>query len=126
MSAGRISRGEFLAGVGGVGLLASLFLPWFEPGRSGWSSLAVADLFLAVAALMAITLPLISAGQEKTDLPIVDAALTVLASVFAIAIVVYRVLDPIGGGREGGLYLALMASLLICAGAWSAMADESS
>ncbi len=124
MRAGRIRRGEVVAGIGGAALLASLLLPWFEPGRSGFSSLAVAGLFVAAAALAAIALPLISASQEKTDAPIVAATLTALASAIAIAIAVFRLLDPIGGGREPGLWLALAASLTTFVGAWSAMSDE--
>jgi len=124
VSAARIRRGEVVAGLGGVVLLVSLFLPWFEPGRSGFDSLAVADLIVAAAALTAIALPLISAGQEKTDLPVVADTVTVIASGIAVAVVAFRLLDPIGGGREAGLYLALAASLLAFAGSLSAMADE--
>jgi hypothetical protein len=126
MSLGRIHRGELVAGLGGAGLLVSLFLPWFDPGRSGFDSLAVADLFVAAAALAAIALPLLSAGQEKTDLPVVADTVTVIASGIAVAIVAYRLLDPIGGGRESGLYMALTASIVILAGSFAAMADESS
>ena len=79
VSAARIRRGEIVAGLGGVVLLVSLFLPWFEPGQSGFDSLAVADLFVAAAALAAIALPLLSAGQEKTDLPVVADTVTVIA-----------------------------------------------
>ena len=124
MSAARIRRGEIVAGLGGVVLLVSLFLPWFEPGPSGFDSLAVADLFVAAAALAAIALPLLSAGQEKTDLPVVADTVTVIASAIAIAIVAFRLLDPIGGGREAGLYLALAASIVTLAGSYSAMASE--
>ena len=93
---------EVVAGVGGAVLLVSLLLPWFEPGRSGLSSMAVGDLFVAAAALIAIGLPLLSAGQQKTDLPVVVTTISVIASGIAIAIVVYRLIDPIGGGRGGG------------------------
>ncbi len=105
-------------------LWVSLLLPWFEPGRSGFSSLAAADFVLAATALMAIALPLVSAVQVKADLPIVWTTLTVLAAIISFAIVGYRLLDPIGGGREEGLYLALGAALVISVGAWRAMADE--
>ncbi len=124
MSPGRVRRGELVAGMGGVVLLISLFLPWFEPGRSGFDSLAVADLLVAAAALTAIALPLLSAGNEKTDVPIVAATVAVIGSLVAIAIVAYRLLDPVGGGRESGLYLALAAALVTLAGSYSAMADE--
>ncbi len=120
----RIRKGEVVAGVGGAVLLVSLLLPWFEPGRSGLSSMAVGDLFVAAAALIAIGLPLLSAGQQKTDLPVVVTTISAIASGIAIAIVVYRLIDPIGGGREAGLYLALAASLTAFGGSLSAMDDE--
>jgi hypothetical protein len=126
VSLGRIRRGEAVAGLGGVVLLVSLFLPWFEPGRSGFDSLAVADLFVAAAALAAMALPLLSAGHEKTDVPVVAATVSVIGSLIALAIVAYRLFDPIGGGREAGLYLALAASIAVLAGSYSAMADEGS
>jgi hypothetical protein len=124
VSLARIRRGELVAGLGGAVLLISLFLPWFEPGRSGFDSLAVADLLVAAAALAAIALPLLSAGHEKTDVPVVAATVTVIGSLIAIAIVAFRLLDPIGGGSESGLYLALAASIVTLAGSYSAMADE--
>ena len=124
MSAGRIRRGEIVAGLGGVALFISLFLPWFEPGRSGFQSLSLADLFVAAAALAAIALPLLSAGQEKTDVPVVAATVTVIASVIAIAIVVFRLLDPIGGGGSPASTWPSRRRWSTFAGSLSAMDDE--
>ncbi len=124
MRVARIRRGELLAGLGGAVLLLSLLMPWFKPGLSGFSSMAVGDLFVAAAALIAIAVPLLSAGQQKTDLPVVAATLSVIASGIAVGFVLFRLIDPIAGGRELGLYLALAASLTAFAGSISAMDDE--
>ncbi len=113
-----------MAAIGGLALLIALGLPWFEPGRSGFSSLRVGDLLLVSTALMAISLPLLSATQEKSDLPIVWASATVVAAIVATVLVGYHLINPLGGGREEGLYLALGAGLVVCAGAWSAIAGE--
>ena len=124
MRVGRIHKGELLAGLGGAVLLLSLLTPWFEPDRTGFSSLAVGDFFVAAAALIAIAVPLLSAGQQKTDLPVVAATLSVIASGIAVGFVLFRLIDPIAGGREAGLYLALAASLTAFGGSILAMDDE--
>jgi hypothetical protein len=49
--------GQLIAGVGGVLLIVSLFLPWAEKGgvsRSGWELWTMADVFFLIAGLCAI------------------------------------------------------------------------
>ncbi|MFN8161301.1 MAG: hypothetical protein U0R52_09710 [Solirubrobacterales bacterium] len=120
----RVRAAEAIAGAGGLAMLVALFLPWFEPGVSGWTSLSVTDLLVAGAAAMAIALPAVSAGQAKDDLPIVGTALTCLAGVIALAAVLARLADPLGVGREAGIYLALGGALAVVGGCWWAMKDE--
>ena len=125
MALRRIRGNELVAGAGGVLLLASLFMPWFD-GRSAWQSLQLADILLSVVAAAALWLPLAAAASEKTDVPIVVSALTALAGAVGLLIVLYRVLDPVGtAGRDYGLLVALAASLLVLAGGWRAMIPES-
>ena len=51
---------RLLAGVGGVLLIASLFMPWVEVSdgatRDGWETLAATDVLLVVAGLLVIGL----------------------------------------------------------------------
>ena len=124
MAQGRIRGSELAAGAGGALLLASLFLPWFGDD-SAWQSLAVADIVLCLAAAVAIWLPFAAAASEKTDVPIVVSALTALAGVIGLLVVCFRLLNPVGSaGRDFGIYLALFASILVAAGGWRAMAEE--
>ena len=124
MALRRIRGNELVAGAGGLLLLASLFMPWFD-GRSAWGSLAVADILLCLVAAVAVWLLLAAAAREKTDVPIVVSALTALAGAIGLLIVLYRLLDPVGtAGRDYGLLVALAASLLVVAGGWRAMIPE--
>jgi hypothetical protein len=125
---GRIRPGEAVAGVAGAALLVSLFLPWFSSGGfslDGWESLSFTDLMVAVAGLLGLGLPLVSAANAKPDLPIITTATAGLAGVLALLLVLYRVLDPVGDERRGGLFLALAGAALLSAAAWRAMSSES-
>src|ERR687887_2009217 len=53
----RINGGQALVAIGAVALIISLFLSWYEPGRSAWTVFEVWDIVLAaigIAALAAI------------------------------------------------------------------------
>ena len=124
MRLSRVRPGEAMAGLFGLLLLVSLFVPWFEDADA-WEALTVVDLLLATTAAMAIALPVISASNAKTDAPISASALTALAGFIASVLVLYRLLDPVGdGSRRIGLYLALIASLGITVAVGRAMSDE--
>jgi hypothetical protein len=112
----------------GAILLGSLFLDWFSAdaeAASGWASLSFIDAFIAVTGSLAIWLPLLSAGQEKTDLVITATALVCLLAVTGTLLCLYRALDPPGSaGREPGVFVALAACLGVVAATWRAMAEE--
>src|SRR5262249_32614957 len=50
----RIDGGLALAALGGLVLLVSLFLTWYEPSRDAWTVFELNDLILAALALVAI------------------------------------------------------------------------
>src|SRR5687768_9019102 len=124
MRLSRIRPGEAVTGLCGLVLLIALFAPWFGDADA-WEAFTVADLLLAMAAAMAIALPIVSASNAKPDAPISASALTVLAGFVASLLVLYRLLDPVGdGSRRIGLYLAVLASLGVTGAAWRAMSEE--
>jgi hypothetical protein len=123
MVPGRIRPAEALAGVGGLALLVSLFLPWFGE-LDAWHSLSGIDLVIALTAALAIAVPVVAASNSKTDGPVTVEAATTLFATLAALLVALRVLDPVGGSRRGGLFLALGAAIVAWLGAWRAMADE--
>ena len=123
----RLRAGEWITAAAGVWLLVSLWSPWYSaPERSGWESLAVIDILLALVAAGAVGLLLITAGQRLPAVPLAYSVFLTLAGAVAVLLVLLRVADlPDGAsGREWGLWLGLAASFGITAGSLVAMRDE--
>jgi hypothetical protein len=128
----RLRTGEWLAALSGVALLASLFLPWYEVGRAGsatatgWESLDVLDILLALVAASGVLLALVTANQRVPAVPVALSALVALVGGLGVILVLIRVLDlpNWAGGREWGLWLALAGAVGIVAGSLLAMREE--
>jgi hypothetical protein len=140
----RLRAGEWLAALSGVALLASLFLPWYEVGRggpggwtayaplagsataTGWESLDVLDILLALVAASGVLLALVTANQRVPAVPVALSALVALVGGLGVILVLIRVLDlpNWAGGREWGLWLALAGAVGIVAGSLLAMREE--
>jgi hypothetical protein len=125
----RLRSGEWMVGAAGVGLLVSLFLPWYgEDGasRTGWQSLAILDVILALVALAAIAVPIVTAAYRVPAVPLAVESLVALVALIAVVLVLFRVLDlPDGAdGRELGLWAALVATLGIFGSGLVAMRDQ--
>lgn len=115
-----IEAGGLLIGLGAILLLVSLFLEWFQPGLDAWSIFEVWDLVLALLAIAALVAV---AGRLGYGAPRPDSWL-IGAAIAALVIVVYAILDPPpattglpDGDPATGLWLALLASVLMTAGA---------
>jgi hypothetical protein len=130
MDARRVRAGEWMAAASGTALLLALFLPWYEleggATASAWDSLAALDVVLAVIAVAAVALLLVTAGQRVPAVPIALDALVAPAGLIAGVLVTVRVLNlpDAAAARGWGLWLALAASLGIVAGGVLAMRDE--
>jgi hypothetical protein len=128
----RLRTGEWLAALSGVALLASLFQPWYEVGRAvsatatGWESLDVLDILLALVAASGVLLALVTANQRVPAVPVALSALVALVGGLGVILVLIRVLDlpNWAGGREWGLWLALAGAVGIVAGSLLAMREE--
>jgi phosphatidylglycerophosphate synthase len=129
----RLRAGEWITAGSGIGLLVSLFLPWYgsstEGGpsdASGWESLALLDIVLALIAAAAVGLLVITAAQRLPAVPLTLNTFVALAGLVAVVLVLVRVVDlPDGAGaREWGLWLGLAGAVGIVAGALVAMRDE--
>ena len=146
MDLGRVRVGEWIAGASALALLVFMFLAWYgaDPKRAGdapvtgkaeqtaWEAFAVLDIVLALAAAMAIALVVVTATQRTPAIPIAFVSLTALIALVATVWLAIRVAAPPGPEgtnlettREPALWLGLLASLGITAGAFAGMRDES-
>jgi hypothetical protein len=126
----RLRAGEWIAALSGVALLVSLFLPWYGDGAqgdaSGWEALAAVDIALALVAAFGVSVLVITASQRVPAVPIALSAIVTLIGLIGLLLVLIRLVDVPGGfdGREPGVWVALVATVGIVAGAWLAMRDE--
>ncbi len=115
--------GRVLAGVGGVLLIASLFMPWADgPGgttRNGWELLTVSDVFFLIVGLCGIAAALTGGrfGFFRPDLSVNGTAdiLAVVATTLLVWLIAFDF--PSGAGQGSGVYVALVASVAIASGA---------
>jgi uncharacterized membrane protein HdeD (DUF308 family) len=121
----RLRVGEWVTGASGLALLVALFLPWYEH-LSAWEAFSVLDLILALLALAALSVPIVTAAHRAPALPLAFESLTALFGILCLLLVLIRALNLPGDahGREWGLWFALAAVLGIVAGALIAMRDE--
>jgi hypothetical protein len=120
-------RAEPVAGLGGLLLLVSMFLPWYGPGNvTGWQALTVIDVLLALLALVAIAVPVISAMTRGPAKPV---AIEVIASAIgwlAVLLVAVRlVFAPDDLSVRYGVWLALAGAVIAWVGSWMSLRDES-
>jgi hypothetical protein len=125
----RLRAGEWITALGGLALLVSLFLPWYDAGAtspSAWESFAILDVILALVGLAAVALLGVTAVQRAPAVPIAMDTLVTLGGVVALLLVLVRTANLPGtaDGRGPGLWIGLAAVLVITAGAAIAMRDE--
>jgi hypothetical protein len=136
MNTSRLTTGDIIAGVGGIVLLISLFLPWYgvsvdiagfkaSESGSGWEALGFIDilLFLVSAAAVAIVAAR-AAGALPADIP----APVILLGLGALAVllVLFRIIDiPAGDvpngvdlSRKVGIFIALIGAAAVAYGGW--------
>jgi hypothetical protein len=119
----RIDAGPVLAALGGLLLLVSLFLDWYETDVSGerasaWNVFEVLDLVLAASALAALT---VFVGLFARTLPLAPRSLLPVGTI-AFVVAGSQLLNPppvVGedASVEAGAWLALAGSALMLAGA---------
>lgn len=135
----RLRAGEWIAGVSGLVLLVSLFLPWYEiqegivfgpPGRldaraSAWDAFTVLDILLALGALAAIAVVIVTATHATPAVPLAMQSLLTLVSLLLLVLVLFRLLDPpdvsfVEG--SGGPVREQVEEISRAAGAWLGLA----
>jgi hypothetical protein len=130
----RLRAGEWLAAAGGIALIVSLLLPWYEVDSgdaTGFQILSVVDILLALIAVEAVALAVLQATQDGPAKPVAAGVLGVPCGFLGILLVLFRLVDEPGvsGADESidvayGAYLGLLATVAITAGAWRSLANE--
>jgi hypothetical protein len=142
MDTSRLTPADMIAGVGGIVLLISLFLPWYgvsvdvagfsaSESASGWEVLSFIDILLFLCAVVAIGVVAARAGGSlPADVP---AGVVLLAvGALALLLVLFRIIDiPAGDVRDEvdlsrklGIFIALLASAAVAYAGWRANAER--
>jgi hypothetical protein len=114
--AAREDPGAGLVGLGALLLFISLFLNWYEPGRSAWTVFEVWDLVLAVLSVVALVG---AAGHLGIVHRRPDSWLTGPAAAGFLIVVVSLLNHPpaaTGAAPMFGLWLALVACIVMLIG----------
>jgi hypothetical protein len=145
----RLRIGEWLAGVSGVVLLASLFLHWYRTegtnlDLTAWRAFGVTDVLLALVAVGGIALAAVTANQRSQAVPTALASLLTPLAAVVLVFLLYRVLSPPDAAgfaqhgprptgyivsrdssRQIGLWIGLVAYLGLLGGVLRALRDPS-
>ena len=124
--ASSIKRSTWIAGVGAVLLLISTFVAWwkvsalgFSVNASGWDTGALGKLVFFVALIAVIAVVVDHMDVDVSSSPISMAALILTCGCVGVFLVLLRFIDtPDHVDWAWGLYLALIASLVLTYGGW--------
>jgi hypothetical protein len=111
-------------------MLVALFLPWYSTGAddlTAWEAMAVDDVILALAALLAIAAAFVAGSERLGSLSVAAPSLAIIPALVGLVVTVYRIVSPapaVDVSLEIGAWLGLAAALAIVVGAWAGAADE--
>ncbi|HEX6653130.1 MAG TPA: hypothetical protein VF072_10335 [Thermoleophilaceae bacterium] len=145
MDTSRLTPGDISAGVGGIVLLISLFLPWYgvsvnvagfsaSENASGWEVFSAIDIILFAIAVVAIALVALKALDQvpaETPVPLILLGLGALA----VLLIIYRLIDSpapsdlpdeVDVSRKIGIFIGLIGAAGIAYGGWRANMESPS
>jgi len=141
MDTSRLTPADMIAGVGGIVLLISLFLPWYGASAEGvdlsvtvsaWESLSLIDIILFLCAVAAIAV--VAARAAAALPPDIPAGVVLLAAgALALLLCLFRLIaipdsgdvpDSVDLSREIGVFLAVLASAAVAYAGWRANAER--
>jgi len=148
MEADKLNTGEKISAVSAVLLFVFMFFDWFgvevssvsgfsgsvPGGGSAWDALDIIPIILMAAIVVAIGVAVIRLTDADLELPFsLNTAVAVLGGL-AVLLILYRIVNPPGGGDFGGvsvdttlklgIFLGLIAAAGIAYGGYSAMREE--
>jgi hypothetical protein len=127
----RLRDGEWIAGAGGVALLAAMFLHWYGAGPfevTAWQAFGVLDVVLALLALVPLGLVFTQATRTSPSIPVAFSVFTMLAGALAALLILYRIVNQPGPNDlvevQAGAWLGFVAAGVIAAGGWRSLRVE--
>lgn len=146
MGRGRLGVGEVVAGVGGLALLLSTFLPWYGSDAldgadiavatelDAWQSFALLDVVLVVVAIVAVGFAIVSLAETAPELPRPPGRIAMGAGALALVAILMRLIvapeADLGLGIEAeltpriGSFAGLVSAAAITWGGWRATAAD--
>lgn len=119
----RARQGKLIAGVGGLLLFAFLFLPWFGEGGgnlTGWEGQTTTDIYMLITAMVAVAAALPSTRAQLLPGVSMSGGAALLGSVATVLMIWLSFIDSGGADRKVGVYLALIAAIVIAIGGYMA------
>jgi hypothetical protein len=130
-----LDRDQRLAGLGALGILVSLFMPWYgiavlicqrrqvpAVARTGWGSFSLIELALVLTAGAAIALLVARMQSRRIKVPLRDGTLLGLAGVWSALLVVERWFDRPGDvcgtgfSLKYGIFVAFAGAIALAIG----------
>jgi hypothetical protein len=116
----RARQGKLIAGIGGLALFGFLFLPWFgEAGGNltGWEGQTTTDIYLLITAMVAVASALPNTRALLVPGVTMSGAAALLGAVATVLLIWLAFIDfPSGTGHKVGVYVALLAAIVITIG----------
>ena len=125
-----LASGELAGAIGGLGLLVAGFLPWYSAGGeevTAWQAFSVTDIILAAAGLAGLSVGIVVLLRLSVSYPVAGSAVATLFGSIALVLVVYRLIDPPGGGDVGievGAWIGLVSAGAVALGGYLGMQPE--
>jgi uncharacterized membrane protein YhaH (DUF805 family) len=146
MDVDRLSTGEKMAGASAVLLFIFMFFEWFSVdidggsgffdlgGGNAWEALSVIPIVLLLAIVAAIAVVVIRLTDALFEPPVSINAVAAVLGAISVLLILYRIVDPPGGGDAAGasidvspsigIFLGLIAAAGLAYGAYRAMQEE--
>jgi hypothetical protein len=97
-------------------------------GLTAWEAFGLTDIVLALAALAAIALAVVTALRRSPALPVVASVVTSTLGIVATVLLLYRILNQPGPNAfvevKLGAFIGFLCTLALAAGAWRSLRDE--
>jgi hypothetical protein len=116
VSTRKLDAAPLISALGGLILVVSLFLHWYEPALTAWRVFEVLDLVLATLGIAALWAGISAVAAER---PLGDLALAAIGGAAFVVVVSQLINHPPaaqGAGLKSGAWLALAGSALMAVG----------